>query len=301
MQSFHSNGKLLLTGEYTVLDGGLGLAIPTSYGQSLSVKNIEDKGLVWKSYNADSTLWYKGSFKINESVITTENKDQTSVTLCKILQQAMKLNPDFLNEESGFFVETSLNFPRQWGLGTSSTLINNIAQWAKVDAFKLLEYSFGGSGYDIAAARNDSPILYSNKGKTPHIRPINLPWEFTNRLFFVYLNKKQDSKEGIARYKEIARHKETARAKIDLLTEQVTTIHKLEVFRSLLEQHETIISRLLQLPKIKDELFPDYPGLVKSLGAWGGDFVLVSGGKDDLDYYRNKGYTTIIPFAEMLK
>ncbi len=301
MQSFQSNGKLLLTGEYTVLDGGCGLAIPTSYGQALYVHRTEEKGLQWKSFNADSSLWFEGSFKINEAGISSEKKDETSVTLCEILQQAMKLNPEFLDEESGFLVETSLSFPRHWGLGTSSTLINNIAQWAKVDAFTLLEKSFGGSGYDIAAAQNDGPILFSNKGKKPQIRPIILPWEFTDRLFFIYLNKKQDSKEGISRYKDVARHKETALAKIDLITEQITAIHDLEVFRNLMEQHETIISSLLQLPKIKDELFPDYHGLVKSLGAWGGDFILVSGRKDDMEYFKNKGYTTIIPFTEMLK
>jgi len=301
MQSFHSNGKLLLTGEYTVLDGGFGLAIPTSYGQALYVHRTIEKGLQWKSFNADSSLWFEGSFKINEAGITSEKKDDTSDTLREILHQAMKLNPEFLDEESGFLVETSLSFPRDWGLGTSSTLINNIAQWAKVDAFTLLEKSFGGSGYDIAAAQNDGPILFSNKGKNPQIRPIILPWEFTDRLFFIFLNKKQDSKEGISRYKDVARHKETALAKIDLITEQITAIHDLEVFRNLMEQHETIISSLLQLPKIKDELFPDYHGLVKSLGAWGGDFILVSGRKDDMEYFKNKGYTTIIPFAEMLK
>lgn len=301
MQTFHSNGKLLLTGEYTVLDGGMGLAIPTSYGQTLKVQTTEEKGIFWKSYNLDASLWYEGKFEIQGAEITSVSNDQTSLTLCEILQQAKLMNPEFLDEDSAFQVNTYLDFPREWGLGTSSTLINNIAQWAGVNAFKLLANSFGGSGYDIAAARNDFPILYSNKGNTPDIRPINLPWEFTERLFFIYLNTKQDSKEGIARYNEIARNKETARAKIDLLTEQITTIHNLEVFRNLMEQHETIISSLLQLPKIKDELFPDYPGLVKSLGAWGGDFVLVSGSKNDLNYFKNKGYTTIIPYAEMIK
>jgi hypothetical protein len=29
--------------------------------------------------------------------------------------------------------------PKSWGLGTSSTLINNIAQWLQIDAFTLLK------------------------------------------------------------------------------------------------------------------------------------------------------------------
>lgn len=37
---FYSNGKLLLSGEYAVLDGALSLAVPTKYGQLLSVKKL---------------------------------------------------------------------------------------------------------------------------------------------------------------------------------------------------------------------------------------------------------------------
>ena len=41
-QTFYSNGKLLLTGEYLVIDGAKALAIPTQKGQSLSVKETEE-------------------------------------------------------------------------------------------------------------------------------------------------------------------------------------------------------------------------------------------------------------------
>jgi hypothetical protein len=35
------------------------------------------------------------------------------------------------------------------------------------------------------------------------------------------------------------------------------------------------------------------------LGAWGGDFIMVTASQKDLQYFKNKGYQTIIPFAEM--
>ena len=38
---FYSNGKVLLTGEYAVLNGSLSLALPSIYGQYLEVKNNE--------------------------------------------------------------------------------------------------------------------------------------------------------------------------------------------------------------------------------------------------------------------
>ena len=35
------------------------------------------------------------------------------------------------------------------------------------------------------------------------------------------------------------------------------------------------MSELLDTKTIKELLFPDFSGTIKSLGAWGGDFVLV--------------------------
>ena len=51
MQTFYSNGKLLITGEYVVLDGALSLALPTKFGQSLIIESINDQKLVWKSFD----------------------------------------------------------------------------------------------------------------------------------------------------------------------------------------------------------------------------------------------------------
>jgi hypothetical protein len=74
------------------------------------------------------------------------------------------LNPSFIKAEEGYIITTQLTFQKKWGLGTSSTLINNIAQWLQIDAFTLLNNSFGGSGYDIAPKQQ--PILYHlEKGK----------------------------------------------------------------------------------------------------------------------------------------
>ena len=49
MKSFYSNGKLLLTGEYAVLDGAKSLAIPVKYGQSLTAVETKTKTISWKS------------------------------------------------------------------------------------------------------------------------------------------------------------------------------------------------------------------------------------------------------------
>lgn len=300
MQKFHSNGKLLLTGEYVVLDGATALAIPTKYGQSLEVSSSKNEGIYWESFDEKNNIWFEGNFKISDRQIASQNpSDLVRNQLLKILQSAQKLNPEFLSNNEGIQVKTKLDFPRNWGLGTSSTLINNVAQWANVDGFALLAKSFGGSGYDIAAAQNDSPILYELKNGNPKFRKIHLPWDFTDSLFFVHLNKKQDSKDGIDRYKNASVHEKTIQ-RISDISNKLLMCYSLSDFEKLMDVHEEIISEIINLPTIKKQLFSDYPNTIKSLGAWGGDFVLATGDASNIDYFRRKGFETIVPFAEMI-
>ena len=72
-------------------------------------------------------------------------------------------------------------------------------------------------------------------------------------------------------------------------------------FKNLLNQHEKILSEVLNKKSIKDELFNDYDGEIKSLGAWGGDFILAVGNENSKDYFKEKGYKIIFSFDEMLK
>ena len=168
LKNYYSNGKLLLTGEYLVLDGAKSLAVPTKFGQDLIIDKIKELQLIWASFTNKGECWFESVFDLQKLrlVNCTFNSDKEgsaefiAETLLDILKEAKRLNPDFLNSETGFVVKTQLTFPRNWGLGSSSTLINSIASWAKVDAFQLLWNSFKGSGYDIACAQNDSPIFY---------------------------------------------------------------------------------------------------------------------------------------------
>ncbi len=67
-----------------------------------------------------------------------------------------------------------------------------------------------------------------------------------------------------------------------------------------MNEHEEIVSEFLKLETIKKEKFSDYQGAVKSLGAWGGDFVMVTGSSGDMQYFRKKGFNTIISFEDMI-
>ncbi len=298
MHRYYSNGKLLLSGEYLVLDGALSLALPTKFGQDLQVFPIEENKIVWESYSDENKLWFSTEINLNELAVSSE--DKFVATLKKILLEAQKMNPEFLDTEKGFLVYTHLSFPTNWGLGTSSTLINNIASWANVDAFELLNKSFGGSGYDIACAQNNTAIQYQIKEEGPKVSKVSFQPSFSENLFFVYLNQKQDSKEGIQMYKSLKIDKVVLSKKISEITEKMTTATTLQIFEELIFEHEKLMGDLLKIQPVKERLFADYFGAIKSLGAWGGDFVLVTGNEQTPVYFKEKGYHTILSYNDMI-
>ncbi len=298
VKNFYSNGKLLLTGEYLVLDGASCLALPTKYGQDLTAEKIGPPYLIWESFDENENQWFSSKFELPTLKSDTNNK--IASTLLNILKEAQNLNPEFLSDGSGLHVKTKLSFPKNWGLGTSSTLINNIALWANIDAFELLKNSFGGSGYDIACAQNNSPVIYQLVDEKPSVEIVNFNPSFKDHLYFVYLNKKQDSKEGIKKYREFKGDTLALAEEISQLTMQVLDCTDLTDFENILVEHEKLISGIIQQKPIQRELFPDYFGQTKSLGAWGGDFILATGNKDTPDYFKNKGFDTVISYELMI-
>jgi len=180
------------------------------------------------------------------------------------------------------------------------TLINNIASWAKIDAFELQFKIFGGSAYDIACAQNNTPIIYQlDKGK-PNVEKINFSPKFKDNLFFIHLNKKQNSRDSIAQFNKVELDKKTAIDEISEITNQIISNKSLSEFEFLIKKHEEIISSIIGVEPIQKKLFKNYSGQIKSLGAWGGDFILATGNEQTIAYFNKKGYTTIIPFSKMI-
>mgnify|MGYP003333304416 CR=1 FL=1 len=126
-----SKGKILLTSEYIVLKGALALAIPTKFKQSLIFEQNNSSLLVWKSYDSENKIWFQCEMLLpNLELINCSNKKIGEI-LQSILLSAKKINPNFLTKNNGGILKTKLDFPNNWGLGSSSTLINNIAKWSK--------------------------------------------------------------------------------------------------------------------------------------------------------------------------
>ncbi len=301
-QTFYSNGKLLITGEYVVLDGATAFALPTKFGQNLVVESTKTGFISWKSFDSDKTCWFKAEITFDEIIKKKKSNESQKIknTLIEILCEANKLNPNLISNATGFEVKTELTFPRNWGLGTSSTLVNNIAQWFQIDAFELLKNSFGGSGYDIACAQNNTPILYKIDNQKPIVTTISFDPEFKKNIYFLYLNKKQNSKTAIENYYNKRGEISEIISKINRLTEVISTTNDLETFKNALKIHETELSFVLEQNTIKEQLFPDFDGTIKSLGAWGGDFVIIVCNENPSLYFALKGYTTILKFSEII-
>ncbi|MFT4612139.1 MAG: mevalonate kinase [Glaciecola sp.] len=314
MKSFYSHGKLLLTGEYVVLDSAIALAVPSIYGQSLDIKKGEDGILKWSSLDENSDVWFEIEFVLSDQKIASSLTPRNDISdrLLQILNVAKQLNPEFLTDAKGYQISTELGFPKNWGLGTSSTLISNIASWAKVDAYSLLEATFGGSGYDIACANASGSLTFQlikknneilnrvQNDSSQEIKSVNFNPSFKNDIYFVHLNKKQNSRDGIKQYRENTSDLSSTIEKVNAITQHMITCESLGGFQKLMDDHELLISEIIKETPIKARIFNDFNGSIKSLGAWGGDFVMVAAHDNPTAYFKANGYETILSYSEMV-
>jgi mevalonate kinase len=303
-----ANGKLLLTGEYAVLDGAKSLAMPTCFGQTLKIEHlvtnrpILQKKIIWQSLDAEGKCWFSANFGKKDFEIFENTDEKIAVRLQQILQKTRDQNPVYLTNDTPIFVETQLDFPRDWGLGTSSTLLSLLADFAKIDPYSLLKNTFGGSGYDLACARAASPILFQLLDEKPKIENTLFFPIFHKSLYFIYLGKKQDSRAGILRYQAKSENRQNLVEKISNLTEDFLAATDLKTFEEVIVEHENMISKVVDLERAQSIFFQDFWGETKSLGAWGGDFVLATSDRSEVetcDYFLKKGFSTVLSFEKM--
>ncbi len=288
----------MLTSEYFVLDGATSLAFPTFKGQSLLYEVQGPKSNVsWKSYDHLGNVWFETV--IDCETLVSSNQNKVGLKLEQVLSKARDLNSEFLRE--GGTVEVRSDFNLQWGFGSSSTLVSLIAQWANVDPYKIQFDCFGGSGYDIACAQAKSPILYNRLPK-PKATPLQINYPFKNQLYFVYLGQKQDSREGIKHYRSMENSlKKEIIQELNQITERLTKCGSLDAFCNDLKRHEELVGNAIQTTPVQERLFSDFNGQTKSLGAWGGDFILAASHEQEREvfkYFHTKGFDTVLRFRD---
>ncbi|MEA3444286.1 MAG: GYDIA family GHMP kinase [Bacteroidota bacterium] len=298
---YYSNGKLLITGEYLILKGALALAMPVKYGQSLKLINNNSKGFVWEAQVLDKN-WFHCKFDLSNWTILESNNEEKAIYLQNILKIAGKLNPSFKNKLSAKKAISKINFDINWGLGSSSSLISNISYLSETNPFHLHFVLSNGSGYDIACARTQSPILYKIDQQKPIIKEVVFDPEYQSQLNFLYLGKKQDTTKSVNKFLQKGKDYIAESRSISEISKEVLSAKKIEDFNYLVCEHNLLLSSVLKTKNLKDEYFSSFEGEVKPLGAWGGDFALIASSWDRQHikkYFQQKGFSTLIPFDEM--
>lgn len=305
MNRFHANGKFLISGEYLVLQGAKALALPLKLGQSLEVKTIDiQEGMIhWDSYTPRG-FWLAAIFSKFGFTVHASDDMEKADNLCKIFQEIKLLNPNILQDKNDYFFTTRLEFDSQWGLGSSSTLISLLSQWANVNPYELLRRTMGGSGYDIACATASKPITYQIVNGEPVVEEINFKPAFSDKLYFVYQGHKQSSGKEVKSFKERAKNNDFTYevSEISKISEELMIVTSFDEFCSLLTRHEAIMSRVLEQPPLKVQ-YPDFQGVIKSLGAWGGDFFLAAteiSEEEVIEYFNKKGLDVVIKYDDIV-
>ena len=328
MSLYQAHGKFLLTGEYLVLKGALALAIPLKLGQSMSVETFQETSLQWNAYNPDGP-WFSVTLNPENLEIIDSDDRPKAEKLRQILQAVKQLNAKVF-EGNDLNFTTHLDFDPNWGLGSSSTLIANLARWANVNPYELLRLTFGGSGYDIACATAEQAIYYQlidaeatlrqaqgpkvvepveieirrSQTSTPTVEPINFNPPFADHLYFIYQGQKQSSSKEIKAFLEKANPIDLQKD-IDAVSEISRAVPKcesLDEFAMLMQCHERIIARCIQQEPVQKR-FPNFEGVLKSLGAWGGDFILAATNWDKnrvKAYFEEKGLNVVFDYKELV-
>lgn len=300
-KSYKANGKLLLTSEYLIKDGAEGLCLPAKFGQRLNVQAHSGTGHEWSSVDADNNIWFNAKFTFDFEILDTSDEEK-ALWLSGLLKKAHSLGTVSFKEAARF--ETILEFPNNWGLGSSSTLICLVAKAFDCDPFQLHFSVSNGSGYDIACGDASGPIKYAVNEQNVKVSSLNFNPSFKENIYFIHLNKKQVSSREVNRYDDLKKELDMP-SLVNLftdLTEGVSNVEDQKDFERMIVEHEKLMSHILERSTIHESLFSDYSkGVIKSLGAWGGDFFLVTvQDAADLEFFRKKGYETIISYEDMI-
>ena len=303
MNELQARGKLLISAEYMVLHGSLALVLPLKKKQILKKIRSENRNsFTWSAYR-ETDLWFRAEFRPSTLELVTTSNAEMAERLRLLLRTCVELNPSFHRELLIWDVETRLDFSPEWGFGSSSTLTALMAEWAGVNALDLHFMISEGSGYDVACAVADRAIVYSLQDKEPRYEPVLFQPPFADQLYFVWLGSKQPTALHL---REMAGRlnpgKELIRS-FSMLTRGMLGSKELDDFRNYMEEHEAKLSELTGLERVSLTRFPGLQGSVKSLGAWGGDFVMIASDQqtDALYNYLDKlGFSCRFRFKELI-
>lgn len=269
--------------------------MPLSLGQNLQVSSYTKDEILWECFNENKICWLEIRFSEDLVILQTSDREKALIAQ-KLLSLIKEKAPQLLLK--GIHFKFTLEFNRQFGFGSSATLISLLGQWSGVDPYYLSEQTFGSSGYDIAAATAPGPFVYSRKNKIEEY--CTLPEFITQHLLFIYLGEKQSSSREANKF--ISRP--TTDQQTDEMNELVTAAahcKQISAWEELMEESEQLVSYILKTKPVKEQLFADYPFSIKSLGAWGGDFMMASCRdiSEGMKYFHQKQKAPIFTYKEL--
>ena len=303
-KTYYSNGNLLISGEYFVLVGAKALAIPLKYGQKMTVEESDNdsSGIHWEAYE-NGILWFVAKYDIGNFNILYSSNTEKAFWLQKLLKN-LAAHHNVFDKSKSYHFTSHIQFKTNWGWGSSSSLICNLASWAKVDPYVFNRTNFPGSGYDIAASQLQKPLYYQLIDNNPVINTTDISPEITRSTHFIYLGIKQNTNESIKAHRQAILKNKGIVKNISSLTEKIAESENTnELIRNITE-HEKIISKTLKIQTVKEKYFSDFEGGLKSLGAWGGDFIMAVSPKETnyiKEYFKNKGLDTVFKMDGIIK
>lgn len=273
----------MLAGEYAVMCGVEALALPVRAGQWQHVWEMPAKGvskLVWQSKDADGSVWFECRVDTDIMHVSETTSETYSDTLLRLLFCIKEQKPELFLHKN-IRIETECEFNRSFGLGSSSTLVCNLAKWSGVNAHLLQERAFGGSGYDVAVGNLGRPLVYWLENNESNWSSWQLHPDFTDDWYLAFPGEKQNSRDSLAGVK----------AQLDKMSNDVALLQQmnaciqaiksprsLPMLEAMLEMWQALLSQRLDLPRPYETLglSPVKGGLCKYLGAWGGDVLLIN-------------------------
>lgn len=277
----YSHGKLLISGEYLILEGAVGLAVPLKWGQSLKMSESQGAEVHWVSMDHQGKKWFECKLNLIDFTVEKTSDEKKSRFIQNLIQSAARLNSDFLSKWKKYKVTSALEFDPDWGLGSSSTLIANLAEWAELSPFELYFDTQKGSGYDVAAAVSDAPLLYQKKEEELSFETFDWDQNLMKSIVVFYQGNKQDTQSEVEAWQKNKRWNQKDVDRMSTLSESLADCQKIDdaipLFRENLKMIETILDR-----RAFDGRFTDFEGVIKPLGGWGGDFGLAL--SQDVEY-----------------
>jgi len=318
-------GKILLSGEYLVLDAATALGLVSRYGQSLSVETdamAKPGTLHWTALDMNGKPWMEAVL-VWEDGRWTLAADSAEVPENQRLRQGLQAAWDLASEkqtvqsspttssnhdpaltlaQTGLRVTTSLEFPRRWGLGSSSTLVALLAEWWGIDARKLYAMVQNGSGYDLEIALSGRSMLYNRE--PVQIQPLDFRVPPGSLLRLVDPGSKQISSAEVSRYRQLSlQTRAEAVPRISQISEALAQGPTIQEMLGLFRDHDYILEGVLGQPCLHTLEGHGFPGRLKSLGAWGGDLFLAASDQPSLamEWLDNHLNWTSYPLEEIIQ